>query len=189
MNNLSLAVDVIKNNVSAIDVAQAIGLNVDKHGRCSCPFHNGKDRNMKLFSGNRGYSCFVCHASGDVISFAQQYYKMSFKDCISWFNDTFRLGLDFDSPFDRAKHEAAKKALEMRKKAIALQEWKDRMRFNLALTAGDIVRRLEEERDSKRPRTYGEEWDKDFCSAVLTLPEARAFADECMMNCIKEVQN
>ena len=84
------------------------------------------------------------------------------------------------------KQEEAKKALQMRKKAYELEEWKNRMQFNLALTAEDIVKRLEDVRDERRPRRYGEEWDKDFCSAVVALPEARKFADDCMMNCMKE---
>ena len=182
MGNLSLAAQTIKDSVSALDVGQVLGLNIDKHGRCSCPFHNGKDRNMKLFPGNRGYSCFVCHASGDVISFIQQYYSMSFKDCISWFSATFHLDLGLDSPIDSAKEEAAKKALLMRKRRIEFEEWKKRMRFDLALTADEIVRQLEDERDMKRPKTYGE-WDPDFCAAVVALPEARQFYEDMMMEC------
>lgn len=184
MNNFSLVVDVIKNSVSAIDVAHEIGLYVDKHGRCSCPFHNGKDRNMKLFSGNRGYNCFVCHASGDVISFAQQYYKMSFPDCVRWFNDTFHLGMDIDSPMSQDAVKRAENAQRKRARERELAEWKERMRFDLALTAEDIVRRLEEIRDERRPRTYGD-WDEDFCRAVVLLPDARQFAEDCMMNCIE----
>ena len=184
MNNLSLAVDVIKNSVSAIDVAQAIGLNVDMHGRCSCPFHNGKDRNMKLFDGNRGYSCFVCHASGDVISFVRQYYSIGFKDALVWLDGTFRLGLDLDGQIDADKQRQAEMALQRRKRARELAEWKKRMQFGLALTAMDLVRRCEEVRDEKRPRTYGE-WDPGFCEAVVTLPDARQFADDMMMECME----
>ena len=186
MTDYALAVQTIKDSVSMLDVGQAIGLNIDRHGRCSCPFHNGKDRNMKLFPGDRGYSCFVCHAGGDVLSFVRRYYKMSFKDSLAWFDSTFRLGLELDRDIDPKKEEAAKKALQRRKNAIALQAWKERMEFDMALTAGDIVRRLEEVRDERRPRRFSEEWDPGFCNAVVTLPEAREFADECMMNCTKE---
>ena len=59
------------------------------------------------------------------------------------------------------------------------------MRFDLALAADMIVERLEDIRDEKRPRTYGD-WDEDFCNAVVLLPEARQFAEDCMMNCMNE---
>lgn len=193
MTNYQIAADTIKNAVSALDVASVLGWEV-RRGRCRCPIHNGDGFNCVLYHGRRGFYCHTCKVGGDVINlvryslFADTNRKEWYRQCLEWFDDTFHLGLDLDSPIDPVKQKQAKKAIEMRKKAIALQEWKDRMQFNLALTAGDIVRRLEEERDAKRPRTYGE-WDKDFCAAVVALPEARAFADECMMNCMKEVQN
>lgn len=185
MNNYAIAVDIIKNNISALDVGKTIGLNIDNHGRCPCPFHNGKDRNMKLFTGNRGYSCFVCHNSGDVISFVRQYYSMSFKDCVAWFNDTFRLGLDIESPMSQDELKRAENARKMRERERAFHEWKDYARFRLALDADEIVGKLEEQREQHMPKTPYEAWDEKFCEAVEALPEARRFADDCMMNCMK----
>lgn len=181
MNMYMLAADTIKSSVSALDVASVLGWEV-RGGRCKCPIHNGGDYNCVLYKGNRGFHCFSCGASGDVISLVQQYYKYSFKDCIAWFNDTFHLGLDIDSPLTKEQQREAKIALQRRKNAIEFQQWKERMQFDLTLLADDIVRRLEDVRDDKRPRTYGD-WDKDFCEAVKLLPEARRFADDCMMNC------
>ena len=184
MTNLSFAVQTIKDTVSAQDVGQAIGLEI-RHGRCQCPLHGGQDFNCVLYRGNRGFYCHVCKQGGDVIKFAQEYHGTSFKDTVSWFNGTFNLGLELDSPIDPSKQKQAENAIQMRKKAIEFQAWKERMQFNLALTADEIVKRLEEIRDEKRPRTYGE-WDADFCRAVELLPEARRFADDCMMDCMKE---
>lgn len=183
---LTVAVQTIKDSVSALDVADALGWDIDRYGRCPCPFHNGKDRNMKLFEKNRGYSCFVCHASGDVISLVRNYYHdMSFKQVISWFNNTFNLGIDIDSPLSAEAVKQVKMAQRKRAMDREFAEWKDQMMFNMALTADDIVRRLEDVRDEKRPRTYGD-WDYDFCCAVKLLPEARKFSEDIMMECIKD---
>jgi DNA primase len=186
MNKLTIAAQTIKDTISAQEVGQAIGLEI-RHGRCQCPFHGGKDFNCVLYKGNRGWYCHVCKSGGDVISFTQQYYKMSFKECITWFSDTLRMGLDIEGKIDPLKQEQAKKALQMRKNAIELQQWKDRMTFDLSLTAQDIVKKLEDVRDQKRPHRFGEEWDANFCAAVVTLPDAREFAEECVMNSMKEV--
>ena len=185
MNKLTIAAQTIKDRVSALDVGNALGLNVDKHGRCSCPFHNGKDRNMKLFPGNRGYSCFVCHASGDVIRFVQEYNGCTFKEAVNWLNNAFNLGMDISSPMSPDERKRAKFAQWHRKNEQEFRAWKDRFGFDMALLADDIVRILENIRDEKRPRTYGE-WDPDFCTAVEMLPEARQFAEDCMMECMKE---
>lgn len=184
MNKYNLFADTIKQSVSALDVGHALGWDI-RHGRCKCPLHNGDGYNMKLYPGNRGYMCWVCKSAGDVISLVRNYYSdMSYKQCLQWFSDTFHLGLDLETKISPAEAERAKNALKMRKNAVEHEAWVKRMLFNLALTAEDIVRRLEDVRDEKRPRTYGE-WDEDFCKAVELLPEARQFADDCMMNCME----
>jgi len=185
MTNLSIAVQTIKDTISAQDVGVAIGLEI-RHGRCKCPIHNGGDFNCVLYKGNRGFYCHTCKAGGDVVSLVQKYYSMSFKDCIAWFNDTFRMGLDIDGNISPRKRKEAELALKTRKNAIEFRQWKERFEFDLALTAEDIVKKLEEQRDANRPRRYGEEWNDKFCEAVLLLPEARQFAEDCMMYCVKD---
>ena len=180
----AIAAQTIKDSISAIDVGEAMGLEI-RHGRCKCPIHGGTDFNCVLYSGNRGYYCHVCKSGGDILSFVQRYYSIGFKDSVRWVNGTFHLGLDIDSSLSPEQQRQAEIALKRRKNAIEFQEWKDRMQFNLALLADDFVRLLEDIRDEKRPRTYGE-WDPGFCAAVVLLPEARRFADDCMMDCMKE---
>lgn len=58
-----------------------------------------------------------------------------------------------------------------------------RMQFDMALLADRIVNKLEQMRDESRPKSYGEEWNDEFCAAVKLLPAARAFAEECEINC------
>lgn len=83
----------IRESIPTIEVARVLGLNVDRHGRCSCPFHNGQDRNMKIYEGNRGYYCFVCHKGGDCISLVTGVVpECSYVDAMWWINDQFQLG-------------------------------------------------------------------------------------------------
>ena len=187
MNNLTIAAQTIKDTISAQDVGHAIGLEI-RNGRCKCPIHNGGNFNCVLYPGSRGYYCHVCKSGGDVLSFVQRYYNMSFKDSISWFNDTFHMGLDISGNISPQKQREAEIAIQRRKNAIEFQAWKERMQFDLALAADRIVERLENIRDEKRPRTYGD-WDDEFCEAVVLLPEARRFAEDCIMNCMKERQD
>ena len=86
--------EIVRNSVSTIEVGKALGLNVDMHNRCSCPFHNGRDRNMRLYDGNRGFYCFVCHKSGDCISLVKGVTECSYADAARWISETFRLGLE-----------------------------------------------------------------------------------------------
>lgn len=117
MDNKELC-DIVRNSVSAIEVGKALGLNVDRHYRCSCPFHHGQDRNMKLYEGNRGYYCFVCHKGGDCISLVTGVVPgCSYMDAMWWINDEFGLGLrqDHEKPniFSRARRQQIKQKVGM----------------------------------------------------------------------------
>jgi len=182
--NYALAAQTIKDSISALDVGTAMGLEI-RHGRCQCPLHGGHDYNCVLYKGDRGFYCHVCKQGGDVIRFVQEYHKMRFPDAVRWINDAFHLGLDIDAPMNTEAVKQAENAVKTREREREYAEWKERMRFDLALAADMIVERLEEVRDKRRPRTYGE-WDPVFCKAVVTLPEARRFAEDCMMDCMKE---
>lgn len=107
--------EIIRNTVPTMEVAKALGLNVDRHGRCSCPFHHGKDRNMKIYEGNRGYYCFVCHKSGDCISLVQGVVpECSYVDALWWVNDRF--GLGFRQPQEKPSIFQREKAGKIRRR-------------------------------------------------------------------------
>ena len=86
---------IIRESVSSIDVGRALGLQINQHGRCRCPFHNGHDENMRVYPGNRGFYCFVCHESGDCIALAKQLLSNgdNYYEAAKWIDSTFRLGL------------------------------------------------------------------------------------------------
>lgn len=183
--NMSIAVQTIKDNISAVDIGRVLGLEI-RHGRCKCPIHGGNDYNCVLYKGNRGFYCHVCKEGGDIVSFVRKYYNMSFKDAVSWINATFHMGLDLEGKIDRETQRRAEMAQRMRKNAIEFQEWKDRMRLDLALAVDLIVEKLEERRDLHAPKTPDEAWDPLFCEAIRVLPAARKFAEKCFAECLKK---
>ena len=131
--------------------------------------------------------CWVCKSAGDVISLVRNYYHdMTYKQCLAWFNDTFHLGLDLEGKIDPEKQRQAEIALKMRKRAIAIQEWKERTQFGLFLMADEILRRLEDQRDRNVPTKADEPWNREFAQAVRLIPTARRFAEECYARCMKE---
>lgn len=185
LNKYDMAVQTIKGSVSALDVAEALGLEV-RHGRCQCPIHGGQDFNCVLYKGSRGYYCHVCKDGGDVIKFVREYYGMTFKDAVAWFRDIFNLPLDLEGKIDPEKQRQAEIAIKMRKRAIAIREWKERTQFGLFLMADEILRRLEDQRDRNVPTKADEPWNKEFAEAVRLIPTARRFAEECYARCMKE---
>ncbi len=78
------AADILRETVSTRDYAARIGLQVNRGGFVQCFMHQG-DRNgsLKVYGEpRRGFHCFGCGASGDVIELAKRFYNLNFPQAI-----------------------------------------------------------------------------------------------------------
>lgn len=97
-----------------------------RHHRCPCPIHSGKDLN---FSYTRsGYKCFVCGASGDVITFVKEVCELPTRaDAMRKINADFRLDLPIDGSVSvQFSAEAAKRRAEAERKQKERDAWEAR---------------------------------------------------------------
>ena len=94
-----------------------------RNHRCPCPFHNGKDYNFSFTK--RGYKCFVCGASGDVITFVKEACELStMADAMKRINADFRLGLPIDGTLSAIQSATlALRRAEAEKKKAAEEDW------------------------------------------------------------------
>ena len=175
-DELTFAAQRIRDNISARDVGRIMGLEI-RRGRCKCPLHGGQDYNCVLYSGNRGFYCHVCKQGGDVIKFVREYYEMGFKESIAWFNDTFHMGMDIDSPMDPEARKAAQEAQQKRRVKAWAECWLDRMRYERYLTSGDMLMYLEAEVRKLAP--------DGFENAANVIPMIRGMSDEYAMECVR----
>ena len=183
-NDLSIAAQTIKDSVSALDVATAMGWEV-RHGRCRCPIHGGKDFNCKLFPGDRGYVCWVCHSGGDVIKLVRESQGIGFKEAVAWLNDTFGLGMDIDSPMNPEAIKEAQKVQEQRKRERELELRKDRLQYEMFLKTDKLLTDLEDMRDEQMPRDADGAWDDRFWFAVRMIPYTRRLVEDAWYGCMK----
>lgn len=181
MGNMAALTDDIRDRVSAKEAAAALGIRVNRYGRCQCPIHHGTDYNMVVYADNRGWYCHRCKTGGDVIRLVERVNGCSFPDAVEWLDSTFQLGLPLDgrdSPERRKDAEIAKKRRQIERelhKAV-LDEV-----YETYLDAGDLVGRMERDMDAYRPVRWDEEWDDRFVAALKYLPEARELAAEAGM--------
>lgn len=85
----------IKARVTMPEILTAYGVPVKTHKRIPCPIHHGTDNNFSFKDDH--FKCWVCGAHGDVISFVQQYFDISFNDAIDKINTDMNLGLPIRS--------------------------------------------------------------------------------------------
>lgn len=178
--------ETIRESVSAWQAGEALGLYVDRHGRCACPVHGGEHRNCRLDKGNRGFHCFVCGAGGDVIKLVEAANGCGFKRAVEWLNSSFSLGLPLDRPASKNTIQAAKKRRETAKTVRAMKDDLRMMEFDLYAMANQLVGDLQEDAKRYRPTDPEQEWDERFCAALRMLPEAEDLADEMAARVMKK---
>ena len=66
-----------------------IGEKPPRRNRARCPFHGGDSLLSLSIDENKGvFHCFVCHESGDKITFIRKLYKCDFKEALLFFGLT-----------------------------------------------------------------------------------------------------
>ena len=97
-----------------------------RHHRCPCPLHSGKDLNFSYTQS--GYKCFVCGASGDVITFVKEACELPTRaDAMRKINSDFRLNLPIDGSVNvQFSAEAAKRRAEAERKKKDRDAWEAR---------------------------------------------------------------
>lgn len=81
-----------------------------------CPFHDDHSPSMVVSPSRQTYHCFVCGASGDVISFVQNHLNISFMEALRWCAN--QAGIEFPTKELTPEEEAAYKKKEAQRIAI-----------------------------------------------------------------------
>lgn len=115
----------VKHSVTARQVAEMYGIEVNSHGMACCPFHDDTHPSMKL---DERYYCFGCHASGDAIDFVANLFQIGTREA------AMKIAEDFHTPYDpkgrpgRGKPVTPeqKKEWEMRQMQKDFREWRSK---------------------------------------------------------------
>ena len=68
----------VKTSINTREAAERYGVEVNRHGKALCPFHN--DRHPSLFVDDDHYYCYACGEHGDVIDFTSKLHGLSLYD-------------------------------------------------------------------------------------------------------------
>ena len=91
----------VKSSISTREAAQRYGVEVNRHGKALCPFHN--DRHPSLFVDDDHYHCYACGEHGDVIDFTAKLYGLSLYDAAKKL--AYDFGITQDKPPTKAMQE------------------------------------------------------------------------------------
>lgn len=93
--------ELVKQNICVPDAAEHYGLQVNRNGMCSCPFHEDRHPSMKL--NERYFYCFGCGATGDVIDFVSRLEAVSPKEAALILAQAFSIPYEDKEPSSHRK--------------------------------------------------------------------------------------
>lgn len=125
--------DEIKEIYSMRDILSKCGLpEPNRAGFIQCPFHKGdREPSMKVYE--KDYNCFGCGANGDIFTFLQEFYHISFKEAF------LMLGGAYEKPSFSSNLAVYRAQQEKKMREKKAEELKRRKKLNNDLI--DIYRR------------------------------------------------
>ena len=110
--------EVVKENVTARQAAEAYGLKVGPTGMACCPFHSDKSPSMKL---DERYYCFGCGATGDAVDLTAKLFGIGLREAAVKLAEDF--GLNYDSRQKPSVRPRIREPTPEQKYQKALQIW------------------------------------------------------------------
>ena len=108
----------VKELVNIINVAEFLGLKLNRSHFCKYPFHNERTASLSISEKKQVWKCFGCGKGGDVINLVEELLHINAYQAAKYINDNLGLGLDFKGKNDEIKINRYKQ------KQIAKQQFK-----------------------------------------------------------------
>ena len=159
--------ELVKQNICVPDAVKHYGLQVNRNGMCSCPFHEDRHPSMKL--NDTYYYCFGCGANGDAIDLTAKLFDLNPRQAAEKLITDF--GLDPDKPPANAI------ALPPPKRGLTDEQWADIAYCLRVLT--DYLDLLHDWQERYKPATPEEPHDPRFEEA-LHMTETIEHLTDCV---------
>ena len=157
----------IKSKLDIIEVAECYGLELDRHGKCNCPFHNEDTPSFSISKKKQMFHCFGCNVSGDVIALTQRLLGLqSPLAAAKKLNSDFSLGINL-KPHKPTAAERQEQAVRNQRKAITemWEEWKD----NAIKSVIKYIKLLERWQRQYEPKSKDEEYHPLFAESCQEI--------------------
>lgn len=155
----------IKESISMFDVCDKYGYDFNKKGFMNCPFHSEKTPSMRIYE--KDFHCFGCQEHGDIISFVQKLFNLSFPETLRKIDADFCLNIYGDHTFEELRRSHYKqRAIEAERQRKKHQKEKA---DNEYWAAFDEWKRLEDNRRIYRPKSPDEELHPLFVESLQKL--------------------
>ena len=175
---------LIKESITMADICDKYGISVNRNHKAICPFHSDSNPSMHIYPGKRGYFCFVCGSHGDVVSFVQKYFQITFSEALKRIDSDFGLNLGISNPLSADEIAQRNRIFYRKRKQEEVLKLKHRSLENAYYAALDRVIGIEREILNDVPEIESEDFSEPFYKALTDLPQARIDLENAEMNLV-----
>lgn len=155
----------VKASINTREAAARYGVEVNRHGKALCPFHN--DRHPSLFVDDDHYHCYACGEHGDVIDFTAKLFGLKLYEAAQ------KLAYDFGITQDKPPGKAMQEKLNKKNEAQRLRE-NEKLCFSALL---EYMKLLQTWMVVCAPRTPEDDVDSRFTEACHWLSYVEHLVD------------
>ena len=152
----------IKSRLATKEVFLHYGFEPNRMGEICCPFHSEKTPSLKIYDGDRGWTCFGCHKGGDLISFVREYFGLTFTDAISKINTDFSLGLPIGERISLRQRREMEHREQRERERLEGEYW----------AAFDVWKKYDTNKREYAPKSPSEDFHPLFVEAVTNIDRA-----------------
>lgn len=178
------AVQIIKDRLTMSEVLLRYGYEPNRSKFICCPFHNEKTPSMKIYE--QDFHCFGCGEHGDVISFVQKLFGLSFPDTLKKIDADFNLGL-FEHISNRKRLDISRQSYQRKKERERQKQEIEDVKNRYWDIFGEWVR-LDRNKTLYAPKTPDEEWHPLFVEALQKLAYQEYLLD-CAESEVYEIEH
>lgn len=155
----------VKTSINTREAAERYGVEVNRHGKALCPFHN--DRHPSLFVDDDHYHCYACGEHGDVIDLTAKLFGLKLYEAAQ------KLAYDFGITQDKPPTKAMQEKQNRKSAAQRLRE-NEKLCFSALM---EYMKLLQEWKHLYAPMTLEEEWHPCFIEACDRLDYVEYLVD------------
>lgn len=156
--------DIVRENLTAKNVAEYYGLKVNRKGMACCPFHDDKTPSMKI---DQRYYCFGCGEKGDAVDYVSKMFGLNSKDA------AVKICSDFGLSFDGKYHSSPKKVKPKKSDEQIFREAESHCYMVLC----DYLHLLKSWKTKYAPKDENSEWHPRFCEALKEIDHVEYLLD------------
>ena len=98
----------VKERSDILEVARAIGLNLNRYNKGLCPFHNEKTPSFSICSKRQLFKCFGCGECGDSIALVSKLKGLNNYESALYINKLLNLGIEVKEDKSKVTNNKAK---------------------------------------------------------------------------------